>query len=249
MNAVNIIKANEIPVDQLLKVGLDEKMLFGLHPKELERMMHGRLSPLFAELSAKDKAGKSVSFSGKIRFVRGADGHVDMMVYPARKRLENEYNLKAEDFERLKKGEPVLVTLEMDKGKQKYFLQCDLQTNVVMSMRQDDLRIPNAVGDIILGDEQQQRYKEGKPIVLEKDDTQVTVGVDLDDPTGCRVLRGDLQQWQKNRLIEWDRRTPDAYGYWQTSENGLQYKSFVEQQKGINNILQQEENVSRGMRR
>lgn len=251
MKAANIIKANEIPVKQLESVGLNEKMLFGLHPKELERMMRGRLSPLMADLKVKDDKNRAMSFSGKIRFVRTEGGNVELMVYPARKELKNDFNLSPEDFNKLKDGKAVLVTLEQDNGKEKVFLQCDKETNVVMSMKQGDVRVPQAIGDIVLGEEQRERYLEGKPIELKKDDTTVTVGVDLDDPTGCRVIKGDMNMWQQKKLEEWDKRTPDAYGYWQTTENGLQYKSFVEKQKGISqeNTEQQEQRSGYGRRR
>lgn len=246
MKAENIIKANEIPVKQLAMFGLNEKMLFGLHPKELQRMMCGRLSPLMAELKVKD--GKRVAtFPGKLRFVRGEDGKVNLMVYPVRKEMNNDYNLSKEQLEKLKDGKPLLVTVEKKEGKENLILQCDRETNVVMAVKQKDLRIPNAIGDILLGEEQKERFKEGKPIELKKENTTITVGVDLDDPTGCRVVRGDMNLWQQKKLEEWDKRTPDAYGYWKTTENGLQYQAFVNKQRGVD--IEQEQNAGRGFRR
>lgn len=249
MDARNIIKANEIPVDQLALVGVDEKMLFGLHPKELERMMRGRMSPLIADLKVKDGQRELAAFSGKLRFVREQDGKVNLMVYPARKQMRNDYGLSKEQLEKLKDGKPLLVDVATQKGKEKMILQCDKETNVVMAVKQKDLRIPQAIGDIVLGEEQKQRFVEGKPIELSKENTKITVGVDLDDPTGCRVVRGDLDRWQQVKLEQWDRRTPDAYGYWKTTENGLQYKSFVEKQQGIGQEQEQQQQASFGRRR
>ena len=249
MKAENIIKANEIPVDQLKLVGLNEKMLFGLHPKELERMMRGRLSPLMAGLKVQDGNNRVAEFSGKIRFVKGQDGKVGLMVYPSRKQMNNDYNLTKEQMEKLKDGRPMLVTVVKDNGKEQMLLQCDRETNVVMAMKQKDLRIPHAIGDIILGEEQKERYRNGEPIELSKEDTRITVGVDLDDPSGCRVIKGDLNMWQQKKLEAWDKRTPDAYGYWKTTENGLQYQSFVEKQQGIDRDVEQSQGTSRGFRR
>ena len=234
MNTENIIRANEIPVDQLEMVGMDEKMLFGLQPKELERMMHGRLSPLFANLKANEGKKNVGIFSGKLRFVKEKNGKVNLMVYPARKDIRNDYGLNNEQLHKLKDGKPMLVEVTTEKGKDKLILQCDKETNVVMAVKQQNLRVPQAIGDIVLGEEQKEQFRKGEPIELTKENTKITVGVDLDDPTGCRVVKGDLEKWQKDKLIEWDRRTPDAYGYWQTTENGLQYKSIVEKQQGIN---------------
>jgi hypothetical protein len=77
-----------------------------------------------------------------------------------------------------------------------------------------------------------QRMRDGLPVEVEVGDTKVTVGVDLNDPTGFRVLKGDLNEWQQKKLVEWDRITPGATGYWQTSENGWEYmKTLQEDQK------------------
>lgn len=248
MDAKNIIKANEIPVKQLAMFGLNEKMLFGLKPKELERMMYGRMSPLLAELKIKD-GKRTATFPGKLRFVRDENGKVNLAVYPVRKEMANDYNLTPEQMEKLKDGKPMVVTVERQEGKEKMILQCDRETNVVMAVKQKDLRIPQAIGDIILGEEQKERFKEGKPIELKKENTTITVGVDLDDPTGCRVVRGDMNLWQQKKLEEWDKRTPDAYGYWKTTENGLQYQAFVNRQKGIEPEMENSQNTGRGFRR
>ena len=248
MNAENIIKANEIPVRQLAMVGLNEKMLFGLHPKELERMLCGRLSPLMAELKVRE-GKRMVTFPGKLRLVKGRDGNVDLMVYPVRKHMANDYNLSSEQMKKLQDGKPLFVTVNKDGVEEKLILQRDEQTNIVMSMRQKDLRVPQAIGDIILGEEQKERFKEGKPIELTKENTRITVGVDLDDPTGCRVVNGDLNLWQQKKLEEWDKRTPDAYGYWKTTENGLQYQAFVNRQKGIDREQENSQSASRSFRR
>lgn len=248
MDVKDIIKANEIPVKQLAMVGINEKMLFGLQPKELERMMRGRMSPLLAELKVRD--GKRVAtFPGKLRFVRDEKGKVNVLVYPVRKEPANDYNLTPEQMEKLKDGKPLLVTIEKEEGREKLILQCDRETNVVMAAKQKDLRIPLAIGDIVLGEEQKERFREGKPIELTKENTTITVGVDLDDPTGCRIVKGDLNLWQQKKLEEWDKRTPDAYGYWKTTENGLQYQAFVNRQKGITMDMDNGQSTGRSFRR
>ena len=83
--------------------------------------------------------------------------------------------------------------------------------------------IASSLEDIQLGDRQRDQIRNGQPVTVSKGDTEVTIGVDLDTISGIRVIKGDLDDWRQRKMVEWDRLTPGATGYWQTAENGWEY--------------------------
>lgn len=232
MKVENMIKANELPIKQLNQLGLNEKMILSLDPKEIDKMMKGRLSPLIANLTLKNvKNGKDVQFPGKIRFLRAENGEVQLLAYPVNKELKNEYGLTKQDYEKLKNGEVILTTYNDKDGVKNVYLQADRETNTIMAMKEKELRVPNAIGDVLLGEDQKEQFRKGLPIEIERGDTKITVGVDLDDPSGCKVINGDMNEWkrQKEEKIALERK-PDENGLWKETKKGLVYVSIEQEQ-------------------
>lgn len=232
MNTKNIIKAKEIPYSELELVGLDKEALLDLPKNALDRILTGRTSPLL-RLTVPGKDGKLFSLPAKIALERKENGEVGLMIFPVMKRMDNRYKLNEEDILRLNENETILRTIDRGKGKEKCYIQLDKETNTLMTARSSDIHIPDAIGDVTVGLEQKERMRNGEPVEVDMGDAKVTVGVDLNDRTGFKVLNGDLDEWRKKKLIEWDRITPGATGYWLTSENGWEYKKSMEEKEGV----------------
>ena len=234
---MKIMKANEVPFDELQQVGISEEAFLNLPKEAIDRMMTGRTSPLL-QMQWTKKDGTLVPFLGKLALMRDADGKVHLNVIPRIEKQEMVQQLAAakgitpEDFKKMDKGE-ILVK---EVGRERQYFQLDRTTNSVVSIKEADIRVPNSVGDVTLGEKQKDRIREGKPLELEVGNTKVTVGVDLNDVTGCRVIKGDLNQWKQDKLIEWDRNTLGVAGYWRCSENNWQLQQVREQQQGRNTV-------------
>ena len=84
------------------------------------------------------------------------------------------------------------------------------------------------VKDIGLGWGQKEAAALGKPVELEVGDQKVTVGVDLREPQGFKVMQGDMEEWKRQQAIRYDDAHEGYMGYVQTDENRWEYKQVVD---------------------
>lgn len=272
---------SEFPWDELKSVGLTEESFLDLPKDSIDRIFTGNLSPLM-KLKFMDRDGnpmqvpESMKLSQnpdgvvptKFRLVRDAEGKVHVDLHPKLSEVSRKVGdteLSQKDIDRLKDSESLLMTVRKDGKDEKCYLQLDHDLNVVHTVREKDVLIPNAIGDVVIGDKQAQQIREGKPVELEVGDTKVTVGVDLNARNGFRIVEGDMDLWKQRKLEQWDRVTPGVKGYWKTSENGWEYEFHQTREeklqrtqtmeRGTGRTLSQDENLdiamrqSRGMRR
>ena len=230
---------NEMPWEELKKLGLTEEQFLDLPKDSIDRIMTGNLSPLMKMKFVDDKGNalkipESMRISQnedgivptKFRLVRDADGKVHVQLYPKRNEIDlvlGETTITREQFEQLKNQQSVRTVIRKDGKDEMCYVQLDNDLNILHMAREKDIAIPNAIGDVTIGTEIEQRLREGKPVELEVGDTKVTVGVDLNARNGFRVVDGDMDLWKQRKLEQWDRLTPGVNGYWKTSENGWEY--------------------------
>lgn len=131
---------------------------------------------------------------------RKENGEVGLMIFPVMKKMDNRYQLNEEDILQLNEKETILRTIDRGKGKEKCYIQLDRETNTLMTARASDIHIPDAIGNVTVGLEQKERMRNGNPVEIDMGNTKVTVGVDLNDRTGFKVINGDLDEWRKRNL-------------------------------------------------
>ncbi len=84
------------------------------------------------------------------------------------------------------------------------------------------------INDIELGQNQKQAALDGKPIELSIGESKVSVGVDLREPQGFKVVNGDMKEWEKQQKMRYDIANEGFMGYVMTDENRWQYQQVVE---------------------
>lgn len=272
---------NEIPWHELNKIGISEEAFLELPKDSLDKILTGQLSPLM-KLKFMDDQGNTLTVPEKMKLSQNPDGtiptkfslqrtkegNVQVVLHPKR----NEINLtignatiNQEGLERLKNMETIPMTVVKDGKDEKYYIQLDHDLNILQMTNEKSIVIPNAIGDVTLGENQIQQIRDGKPIELEVGDTKVTVGVDLNDRNGFKIVEGDMDEWKQRKLEQWDRITPGVRGYWKTSENGWEYQLHEQRDETIkqtaeieretgrrlsqNETLDMTRSQSRGMRR
>ena len=137
------------------------------------------------------------------------------------------------------------------------FVQLDHETNSLIlrsstSVKVNErLREMEKIKDIELGTNQKQAVMEGKPVELTVGDQKVTVGVDLREPQGFKVVNGDMREWERQMRIRYDNEHEGFMGYVLTDENRWEYQKVAERLSNKNErktTLQKEEERSHRLR-
>jgi hypothetical protein len=193
----------------------------------------------------------------KIQLSRDDDGSIKLLTYQRTKQIQNDFELTPRELERVKNGEVIRKELEEDGIRKMKFIQLDCETNALIPKSvarvriAEKLRDMEKIKDIELGANQKQAAQEGKPIQLNVGDQPVTVGVDLREPQGFKVVNGDMEEWNRQKKIKYDLEHEGYMGYVQTDENRWEYQKFVDKQtnkESVQTTLKKEEKKSSGLK-
>ncbi|MBF1075050.1 MAG: DUF3945 domain-containing protein, partial [Prevotellaceae bacterium] len=138
-------------------------------------------------------------------------------------------------------GKVIRKEVDVEGERKVRFIQLDKETNSLMHRDvasvpiEVELQTRDKVKDIDLGANQKEALQEGKPVELSLGDTKVTVGVDLREPQGFKVVNGDMKEWERLQQMRYDDTHEDFIGYVMTDENRWEYQKVVERQTMTNN--------------
>ena len=246
----------EIPYDKLEKLGISRRAFLSM-PKDLvDPIINGKVSPIL-KAHIKAKNGKTMEIPMKIQLSRDDDGSIKLLTYQRTKQIQNDFELTPRELERVKNGEVIRKELEEDGIRKMKFIQLDCETNALIPKSvarvriAEKLRDMEKIKDIELGANQKQAAQEGKPIQLNVGDQPVTVGVDLREPQGFKVVNGDMEEWNRQKKIKYDLEHEGYMGYVQTDENRWEYQKFVDKQtnkESVQTTLKKEEKKSSGLK-
>lgn len=245
----------EIPYEKLEKLGISRRAFLSM-PKDLvDPIINGRVSPII-KARIKTKHGKIMEIPMKIQLTRDDDGSIKLQTYQRTKEIQNDYCLTPNDLDRVKNGEVIRKELEEDGIRKMKYIQLDTETNALIQKSvarthiSEKLRDMEKINDIELGSNQKQAAQEGKPIQLNVGDQPVTVGVDLREPQGFKVVNGDMQEWDRQKKIKYDLEHEGYMGYVQTDENRWEYMKFVDEQSKmtVKTSVKKDEKVKSGLK-
>ena len=233
---------DEIPFEKFEKLGIS-KHDFIVMPKELaDTVLNGRVTPLMQAKIQADN-GKVIEMYMKLQLTRDDDGKVLLQTYPMRKQIDNEFNLTNRELKKVEEGNVIKKEVTEDGEKKVKFIQLDQETKSLISRNIATVKLANKlrdmekINDIELGSNQKQAAQEGKPIELNVGDQKVTVGVDLREPQGFKVVNGDMKEWERQMMIKYDDEHEGFMGYVQTDENRWEYQKIVDLQSGKRNSV------------
>jgi hypothetical protein len=218
---------HEIPYRQLDKLGISKKSILALNKDILSTFMTGGFTPLLRMEVEGD--GKTYIFLGKLRMSREPKGGVSLYVLPLRTRTPNDKDLRLDEpeMEHLRHG-LILKKNVYDEFNKKttYYAQLDGETNAILKVRARDVAIPSVVKDVDINMEMRETLRNGMPVQIDADGTPYTIGIDLTEPSGYRVLQGTRDDWDAVIAREWDKVHPEEIGFWLTDENGWEYQEL-----------------------
>jgi hypothetical protein len=211
-------RENDIPYDQLEKLGLEKSAILDLDKDSLLRLLSGSRTNVL-DLKGLDRDNNPFDFKAKISLYRDSEGAVNVMIHPVRKEIDNDINLKQSDIDRLKSGELVLKTFDRDK----YLVQLDRETNELLRIPVREVIVPSYVKDVELSNDQKEKLRLGQPITVDSGNEKLQVAIDLTEPKGLKFSDSGFEQKLKE---DFDRANPQIIGTVQTDENRSQYLEY-----------------------
>ncbi len=124
--------------------------------------------------------------------------------------------------------------IDINGEKTQQYLQLDPETKSIIHRRITEVQIEQKlkdmekVNDIELGSQQKQQAREGKPVELSVGGEKVSVGIDLKEPQGFKVVKGDLKEWERQQKLRYDEQHPEYLGLVMTDKNRWEYRKVVE---------------------
>lgn len=227
------MKEEPIPFDKFARIGI--------YPKDLERMpeglretiLTGKLSPLM-RLDVPLSDNSSVSIPMKIQLVYDKNDRLQLLTYQVHEKIENTLCLNERELERVAAGDVIQKEFREDGNRRMRYVQLDKETNSLMYRDMATVKFEQKlaefekVKDIGLGSSQKEAAALGKPVELTVGDEKVTVGLDLREPQGFKIMKGDMEEWKRQAAIRYDDAHEGFLGYVQTDENRWEYKQVVD---------------------
>ena len=237
MKDSDTILSNQLPYEQLAKLGLDREKVEKLPQEVKEKLIKGEVTPLM-EVSLPDRNGMVITLPLKLQLAADRDGNPTLIAYPVQRELSpernNELRLSQQEIDALRRGDVLQKTVDIDGEKTRRYLQLDPETKSIIHRRVTEVQIEQRlkdmekVNDIELGTQQKQQVREGKPMELNVGGEKVTVGIDLREPQGFRVVQGDMKEWERQQKLRYDDLHPEYIGLVMTDKNRWEYQKIVE---------------------
>jgi len=226
-----------LPYQKLALLGIDREKADKLPSEVKEKLVSGEVTPLL-QVSINARNGDVITLPLKLQMAADKNGDPLLVAYPVKAALDekqdNILQLTPFEAERLRRGDVIRKAIDINGEKTQQFLQLDPETNSVIHRRVTDIRIEQRikdmekVNDIELGTQQKQAVREGKPMELNVGGEKVTVGIDLKEPQGFKIVQGDMKEWARQQKLKYDELHPEHIGLEMTDKNRWEYQQVVD---------------------
>ena len=224
MNNSDTNLSNQLPFEQLAKLGLDREKVEKLPQEVKEKLIKGEVTPLM-EVTLPARNGMVISLPLKLQLAADKDGNPTLIAYPVQRELSvdrnNELRLSQQELDALRRGDVLQKAIDINGEKTQQYLQLDPETKSIIHRRITEVQIEQKlkdmekVNDIELGSQQKQQAREGKPVELSVGGEKVSVGI-------------DLKEWERQQKRRYDEQHPEYLGLVMTDKNRWEYQKVVE---------------------
>ena len=237
MEIDNRNQQTQLPYEKLALLGIDREKADRLPQEFRQKLVDGEVTPLM-QVSITARNGNVITLPLKLQMALDQAGQAVLIAYPVRKALDEEkvreLRLTTNETERLRKGDVLQKAIDINGEKTQQYLQLDPETKSIIHRRITEVQIEQKlkdmekVNDIELGSQQKQQAREGKPVELSVGGEKVSVGIDLKEPQGFKVVKGDLKEWERQQKLRYDEQHPEYLGLVMTDKNRWEYQKVVE---------------------
>ena len=239
MEMHNRNQSDLLPYEKLAILGIDREKADNLPMEVKEKLMAGEVTPIM-QVSINARNGSVITMPMKLQLTTDRNGAPALIAYPVRAELDRErnkiLNLTHQEAERLAKGEVIQKAVNVNGEKTQQYLQLDPETKSVIHRRVTDIKLEQRlkdmekVNDIELGTQQKQQVREGKPVELNVGGEKVSVGIDLKEQQGFKLVKGDMKEWERQQKLRYDEIHPEYLGLVMTDKNRWEYQKVVNRQ-------------------
>ena len=235
-------KEDEVPYAILEEFGLTQEMIEDLPVEIFRDILNGRLSPVLP-ICLNDKEGNTVSARARFKLVRDAAENADIVFHPRLVRCELD-RYAPEEQEALRSGKAI-ISHAPDDASSKCFVQIDPGTNQVIYVPTPVIgkNISHLMDIFDLSSKEIQGIQDGEVVCINDDDEDVSIGIDLTEKSGIRLVLGTREKWLREKGENpMGRYSFGIYGCWvKDSEGNLDYvheqdyteEIWAEQEKAI----------------
>lgn len=214
-------REEEIPYETLEMFGLTQEMIGDLPLFALQRIYDGRVSPVLP-IHIVNKDGNTVQGRTRFALMRTEDKATDVVFFPvlAKTNLEK---FSEENRQQLEAGKAVIATLSDENGRQvKAFHQIDEGTRQILSVPTPIIghNLQCLSDHFNLSSAELNCLENGEPLTLIESDDMLTIGIDLNEPTGVRICFGDEHLWRERSKKGWKKYNFGCFGCWVMDEQG-----------------------------
>lgn len=237
MEIPNKNQQSSLPYDKLALLGIDREKADKLPQDVRRKLIDGEVTPLL-QVSLDAGNGTVLKLPLKLQLAADKDGNPTLIAYPVQRELsiekDNVLRLSRQEADALRRGEVLQKAVDVNGEKTQQYLQLDPETKSIIHRRVTEIEIEKKlrdmekVNDIELGTQQKQQVREGKPVELNVGGEKVSVGIDLREPQGFRIVKGDLREWERQQKLRYDDLHPEYMGLVMTDKNRWEYQKVVD---------------------
>ena len=211
----------EIPYKILHKFGLTQEMIGDLPTHALSQIAEGYRSPVLP-IKFTDEQGNIYRSRTRFSLNRTEDNREDVLFYPQLQQACLD-KFSEENRNKLQCDKAVIDTMTTADGKDiQAFLQIDKGTQQVIYIPTPVIgrNLQVIAYEFHLSNAELNCLRNGNPLTILADDDTITVGVDLNEPTGIRICAGDEPKWSAEVKKDWEKYNYGCFGCWTMDEEG-----------------------------
>lgn len=262
---VNKINSSEIPYGILETFGLTRNMIDDLPMDVLSQILSGRRSPVLP-VEVEGENGEKVRSRARFSLIYGEDGGVDVVFHPVFQPIGEKMCMVTRDsstgkeklevvdtravysdavVEGLKAGRVVMDYVTANDGRKvKSFLQLDPETNEVLAVPTAVIgrNLHTLVNEFGLTVAETNCIQNGEILTISQGDEPVSVGLDLNSPTGLRFEKGEEKRWKEGGARQWNKYSVGVFGCWVMDDGELSYMAEEEYTEEIWDEIEKQRN-------
>jgi len=171
-----IFSLQQLPMEEKQQIGLADGRKLSLGHDDLDALLAGRRTDMLRLEGLTFDDMKIEQLDAKISLEQKPDGTVGLLLHPIHRKPEAPEYLTRDEAEGLENGDTVNLLKKVydgDGGEREVLVEFDRETNEFIVSDTENIEVPEEINGVQLTAEQKERFRRGKEVNTEEDDTTV----------------------------------------------------------------------------